>query len=183
MAGSGVTWRGESSLSTSVCPATLLTTSSPTLCCQTAQMARAAGKASWGPGGPGLSLCRGQPRAELGFLEPLAEPRAFPSPGLRSRLSLGVLLPFSPSWDRSAAALPSYLPRASPLLRSFCSRPITGSSHPKAASQAFMLQLPDLHVLMLMVWKRFMVGFVLSFLCPELSSAWKKERPGSLDLK
>lgn len=45
------------------------------------------------------------------------------------------------------------------------------------------MQLPDLHALMLIVWKRFMAGFVLSFLHPELSSACKKESSGPLDLK
>lgn len=46
-----------------------------------------------------------------------------------------------------------------------------------------MLQLPDLHVLMVMLCKRAVPGFVLSFLSPELSSAWKKERPAPLHLK
>lgn len=111
-AGSGVTWRGANSPSASVCPATLLTTSSRTLCCQTAQMARAAGKASWGPEGP---VC---PSAVCSQEQSLRSWSHLRSPG-RSlprgcALSLGMLLPLSPSWDRSAAALPSYLPRASP---------------------------------------------------------------------
>lgn len=45
------------------------------------------------------------------------------------------------------------------------------------------MQLPDLHALVLIVWKRFMAGFVLSFLHPESSSACKKESSGPLDLK
>lgn len=77
---------------------------------------------------------------------------------------------------------PGYLLRASPSSRAVCAAGPFPAARTKAASQAFMLQLPDLHVLMLMVWKRFMAGFVLSFLCPEWSSAWKKERPGPLHL-
>lgn len=107
---------------------------------------RQPGKVSWGPGGPGIpSPLRGQ-KERLGWWEPplpMSSQRPACSP---PRGCHHVALPGSED-DAHVRSAQGSLGCSSPeppartfplLLSSFRSRPIAGSLHPKAASQAFM---------------------------------------------
>lgn len=117
----------------------------------------------------------------------LAAPGAFPSSGPsprsparpRGRCSRSLLL--GGHW---AAAPPSLLlgPSPSSALRSVPDRLLRACT-PRQPARHLCVQLPDLHALMLIVWKRVAGCFVLSVLYPELSSACEEERSGPLGLK
>lgn len=149
-------------------------------------------KVSWGPGGPGLSLTPARAKGAAHVLgataaNVLTAPSVFLSPGPWSRhparLPRCCLCPV-PFWGHAAAALLSDPLRLSPSssLHSVPDQlPRVCTQRPPA--RRLCVQLPDLHALMLIVWKRVMVGFVLSFPYPELSSAREKETSPPLDWK